>query len=116
MPNDIEIQRKAEELVNKILKLAGKAMMAGTKKERKKAAETLNQIIQDEKHQQTAIDILIESLKSGDANVRTVAALVLGDFKNPKAVGPLREALKDKEGGVQEAATEALKKIQEAGQ
>ena len=64
MPNDIEIQRKAEKLVNKILKLSGKAMMADTKKERKKAAEALNQIIQDEKYQQIAIDILIESLKS----------------------------------------------------
>jgi len=112
--NDIEIQREVKKLINKILKLSGKAMMAGTKKERKKATKALNQIIRDEKYRQIAIDILIESLESKDIDVRTVAVVILGEFRDQKAVKPLRKILKDEEEGIQEAVTEALKKIQEA--
>src|SRR3989442_12893635 len=53
----------------------------------------------------------IAALKDEDWALREEAATLLGDFRDPRAVGPLVEALHDKDRAVRDAATTALRKI-----
>src|SRR3989442_13923298 len=53
----------------------------------------------------------IAALKDEDWALREEAATLLGDFRDPRAVGPLVEALHDEDRAVREAATTALRKI-----
>src|SRR5437667_142946 len=53
----------------------------------------------------------IAALKDEDWALREEAATLLGDFRDPRAVGPLVEALHDEDRAVREAATAALGKI-----
>jgi HEAT repeat protein len=62
-----------------------------------------------------AAEPFLAALKDMDSpSVREVAAKALGNIKDVRAVGPLRTALKDKDGGVRQAAAEALRKIDES--
>ena len=53
----------------------------------------------------------IAALKDEDWALREEAATLLGEFRDPRAVGPLVEALHDEDRAVREAATTALRKI-----
>lgn len=53
----------------------------------------------------------IAALKDEDWALREEAATLLGDFRDPRAVGPLVEALHDEDRAVREAAATALRKI-----
>src|SRR2546430_16153945 len=53
----------------------------------------------------------IAALKDEDWARREGAATVVGEFRDPRAVGPLVEALHDEDRAVREAATTALRKI-----
>src|SRR5213594_2467004 len=53
----------------------------------------------------------IAALKYEDWALREEAATLLGEFRDPRAVGPLVEALHDEDRAVREAATTALRKI-----
>ena len=53
----------------------------------------------------------IAALKDEDWALREEAATLLGDFRDPRAVSPLVEALHDEDRAVREAATAALRKI-----
>jgi HEAT repeat protein len=63
-----------------------------------------------------AVPGLIEALRSKNANVRRIAAKVLGKIGPAarQAVPWLRPLLKDEQGGVREAAAQALKQIDPA--
>lgn len=54
---------------------------------------------------------LIKALKHKDSRVRDIAALVLGDIGDVRAVEPLIQALKDENYSVRSSASEALEKI-----
>ena len=47
----------------------------------------------------------IAALRDEDWALREEAAMLLGDFRDPRAVGPLVEALHDEDRAVREAAT-----------
>ncbi len=53
----------------------------------------------------------IAALKDEDWALREEAAMLLGDFADPRAVAPLVEALHDEDRAVREAAAAALRKI-----
>src|SRR5438105_2382679 len=53
----------------------------------------------------------IAALKDEDWALREDAATLLGEFRDPRAVGPLIEALHDEDRAVRDAATAALRKI-----
>jgi HEAT repeat protein len=53
----------------------------------------------------------IAALKDEDWALREDAATLLGEFRDPRAVGPLVEALRDEDRAVRDAATGALRKI-----
>src|SRR2546426_4041622 len=53
----------------------------------------------------------IAALRDEDWALREEAATLLGDFRDPRAVGPLVEALHDEDRAVREAAAAALRKI-----
>src|SRR2546422_806587 len=53
----------------------------------------------------------IAALKDEDWALREEAATLLGEFRDPRAVGPLVEAPHDEDRAVREAATTALRKI-----
>jgi HEAT repeat protein len=53
----------------------------------------------------------IAALRDEDWALREEAATLLGDFRDPRAVGPLVAALHDEDRAVREAATAALRKI-----
>src|SRR5262245_29209378 len=53
----------------------------------------------------------LRRLQSEDPQVRRRAAAALGETSDPRAVGPLIGALKDKDWDVQRAAAKALGKI-----
>src|SRR5438552_4035244 len=53
----------------------------------------------------------IAALKDEDWALREEAATLLGEFRDPRAVGPLVEALHDEDRAVREAATTALRRI-----
>jgi HEAT repeat protein len=53
----------------------------------------------------------IAALKDEDWALREDAATLLGEFRDPRAVGPLLEALHDEDRAVRDAATGALRKI-----
>src|SRR3989449_2226921 len=53
----------------------------------------------------------IAALKDEDWALREEAATLLGEFRDPRAVGPLVEALHDEDRAVRDAATTALRKI-----
>ena len=55
----------------------------------------------------------IAALKDEDWALREEAATLLGDFRDPRAVGPLVEALHDEDRAVREAATTALRRSEE---
>jgi bilin biosynthesis protein len=59
------------------------------------------------------VDPLVSALGDPDRRVRMGSIVALGEIKDMKAIGPLRECLKDKDLGVCEAAQEALDAIQE---
>lgn len=56
----------------------------------------------------------IAALKDEDWALREDAATLLGDFRDPRAVAPLLEALHDEDRAVRDAATGALRKIGQA--
>ena len=56
----------------------------------------------------------IAALKDEDWALREDAATLLGDFGDPRAVGPLVEVLHDEDRAVRDAATAALRKIGQA--
>jgi len=71
-----------------------------------KAAEALGRI------GKTAVDPLIMALNDSNSDVRRWAAIVLGNFCDPRAVEPLTYlASKDDNVGVRGAAMEALEKL-----
>ncbi len=53
----------------------------------------------------------IAALKDEDWALREDAATLLGEFRDPRAVGPLIDALRDEDRAVRDAATSALRKI-----
>jgi HEAT repeat protein len=59
----------------------------------------------------SAVNLLLNTLKNKDPNVRMNAILALGEIRNVQAVEPLISALKDKDPGVRTRAAEALMKI-----
>lgn len=72
---------------------------------RKYATEALAKI------RKPAIDPLIFVLNDENPYVRAEAAVALGLIKDPRAIGPLNAALKDKDRKVRNAATQALERI-----
>jgi HEAT repeat protein len=50
-------------------------------------------------------------LKSGDFSVRLSVVISLGEIGDPRAIGPLTQALKDEQTTVQKYAEEALNRI-----
>ena len=58
-----------------------------------------------------AIDPLILVLKDENSYVRQEAAVTLGLIRNPRAIGPLNAALRDKDKKVRNAAAQALERI-----
>lgn len=59
------------------------------------------------------IDLLIQSLKDQDKEVRYEAARELGERKNPKAIDPLILALKDEEPEVRKEVVYALRRLRD---
>jgi|GEM_PF-1049080 len=59
----------------------------------------------------TATEAVIKATESQDSIIRTKAAQALGKLKDARAILPLNEMLKDKDGDVRNAAKEALKSI-----
>src|SRR5438093_12942045 len=53
----------------------------------------------------------IAALKDEDWALREEAATLLGEFRDPRAVGPLGEALHDEDRAVRAPATAALRRI-----
>lgn len=72
---------------------------------RKYATESLARI------RTPAIDPLILVLNDENSYVRQNAAVTLGLIRNPRAIGPLNVALKDKDRRVRNSAAEALERI-----
>jgi HEAT repeat protein len=62
---------------------------------------------------QTAVPDLIAALKDENKNVRMGAAYALGEIGSMEAMSSLREVSKDSEKEVRDAATTALKRIQQ---
>ncbi|NYZ78316.1 HEAT repeat domain-containing protein [Candidatus Micrarchaeota archaeon] len=58
-----------------------------------------------------ALPYLIQTLKHKNRDVRSSAAIALGEIKRESAVEPLAEALKDKDEWVRKTAVRALEKI-----
>lgn len=75
------------------------------KDERRKAAEDLVRI------GGPAVTPLIHALDDRISYVRALAARVLGDIEDPRALAPLRKALQDRDSSVRKEAKEALTKI-----
>ena len=59
------------------------------------------------------VELLIQTLKDEDSNVRARAAYALGEIGDERAIEALTNALKDKDLGVQEIVKRALEKIEE---
>ena len=62
---------------------------------------------------QPAVELLIKLLKDEDKEVRMIAALALGEIKDPRALKPLFAALKDENGEVGMTAALALGEIKD---
>ena len=75
------------------------------KNERKKAAESLVKI------GRPAVAPLINALDDRISYVRAMAAQVLGNIGDPRALKPLKKALQDKDSSVRKEAKEALIKL-----
>jgi HEAT repeat protein len=75
---------------------------------RRKAMEALSMIGRD------AVEALTATLRTADNEVRKLAAEVLGRLEDPRAVDPLKQAMKDKDETVRQAADDALARILKA--
>ena len=75
------------------------------KNERKKAAESLAKV------GRPAVAPLINALDDRISYVRAMAAQVLGNIGDPRALKPLKKALQDKDSSVRKEAKEALIKL-----
>lgn len=61
-----------------------------------------------------AVEQLIEALSSGEKNIRIGSAKALGEIKDPRAITPLIETLKDDNKWVRREASGALSKMGES--
>jgi len=59
------------------------------------------------------VDLLIETLNTGNISARVAAAAALGEMNDTRAIDPLIRALEDKEFDVEYQAAKALEKIRE---
>jgi HEAT repeat protein len=61
-----------------------------------------------------SVEPLAKALNDNSVDVRRLAVIALGEIKDPKAIAPLTERLKDESPEVCQAAQEAINKIQKA--
>jgi len=58
------------------------------------------------------VDNLIDTLSDGQEGVRKLAAIALGDSKDPRAIKPLELAISDKKRSVRKAAQKSIKRLE----